>query len=80
MMGRNDTREPKPCIEYVRVSTQEPKAEAMAFAASLRPIIEQFAVEDMSMTAIAAELNRRRIKTPGRGAGTGNGTAKRSSV
>src|ERR1700724_806545 len=23
MMGRNDTREPRPCIEYVRVSTQE---------------------------------------------------------
>jgi DNA invertase Pin-like site-specific DNA recombinase len=46
--------------------SRKAKAEAMAFATSLRPIIEQFATEDMSMTAIAAELNRRRIKTPGR--------------
>jgi DNA invertase Pin-like site-specific DNA recombinase len=47
--------------------SRKAKEEAMAFAASLRPIIEQFATKDMSMTAIAAELNRRRIKTPGRG-------------
>ena len=47
--------------------SRKAKAEAMAFAASLRPIIEQFAVEDMSITAIAAEFNRRCIKTPGRG-------------
>ena len=41
-------------------------AEAKAFAENLRPLIEQLAAEGMSMTAIAAELNRRRIKTSGR--------------
>jgi DNA invertase Pin-like site-specific DNA recombinase len=41
-------------------------AEAKAFAESLRPLIERLAGEGMSMTAIAAELNRRRIKTSGR--------------
>ena len=41
-------------------------AEAKASAESLRPLIEQLAGEGMSMTAIAAELNRRRIKTSGR--------------
>ena len=41
-------------------------AEAKAFAESLRPLIEQLAGEGMSMTAIAAELIRRRIKTSGR--------------
>jgi hypothetical protein len=39
---------------------------AKAFAENLRPLIEQFADEGMSMTAIATELNRRRIKTSGR--------------
>ena len=34
-------------------------AEAKASAESLRPLIEQLAGEGMSMTAIAAELNRR---------------------
>ena len=47
--------------------SRKAKEEAMAFAASLRPIIEQFAAEDMSMTQIAHELNKRRIKTAGRG-------------
>jgi hypothetical protein len=41
-------------------------AEAKAFAEHLRPLIEQLAGEGMSMTAVAAELNRRKIKTPGR--------------
>jgi DNA invertase Pin-like site-specific DNA recombinase len=41
-------------------------AEAKAFAENLRPLIEQLAGGGMSMTAIAAELNRRRIKTSGR--------------
>jgi hypothetical protein len=41
-------------------------AKAKAFAENLRPLIEQFTGEGMSMTAIAAELNRRRIKTSGR--------------
>ena len=47
--------------------SRKAKEEAVAFAASLRPIIEQFAAEDMSMTQIAHELNKRRIKTAGRG-------------
>ena len=47
--------------------SRKAKEEAMAFAASLRPIIEQFAAEDMSMAQIAHELNKRRIKTAGRG-------------
>lgn len=47
--------------------SRKAKEEAMAFAASLRPIIEQFAGEDMSMAQIAHELNKRRIKTAGRG-------------
>ena len=55
-------------------------AEAKAFAENLRPLIEQLAGEGMSMTAIAAELNRRRVKTPGGRASTGDGTAKRSSA
>jgi DNA invertase Pin-like site-specific DNA recombinase len=42
------------------------QAEAKAFAENLRPLIEQLAGEGMSMTAIAAELNRRRVKTSGR--------------
>jgi hypothetical protein len=41
-------------------------AEAKAFAENLRPLIEQLAGDGMSMTAIAAELNRRRVKTSGR--------------
>jgi DNA invertase Pin-like site-specific DNA recombinase len=47
--------------------SRKAKEEAMTFAASLRPIIEQFAAEDMSMAQIANELNKRRIKTAGRG-------------
>jgi DNA invertase Pin-like site-specific DNA recombinase len=42
------------------------QAEAKVFAESLRPTIAQLAAEGMSFTAIAAELNRRKIKTPGR--------------
>jgi DNA invertase Pin-like site-specific DNA recombinase len=39
-------------------------AEARARAEALRPILATLASEGMSMTAIAAELNRRKIATP----------------
>jgi DNA invertase Pin-like site-specific DNA recombinase len=42
------------------------KEAATAFAESLRPLISKLAAEGMSMTEIAATLNRRRIKTAGR--------------
>jgi len=42
------------------------KEAATAFAESLRPLISKLAAEGMSMTEIAATLNRQRIKTAGR--------------
>jgi DNA invertase Pin-like site-specific DNA recombinase len=41
-------------------------AQAKAFAESLRPIVSALVADGMSFTAIADELNKRRIKTAGR--------------
>lgn len=41
-------------------------AQAKAFAESLRPIVSALAAEGMSMSQIAEQLNKRRIKTAGR--------------
>jgi DNA invertase Pin-like site-specific DNA recombinase len=47
-------------------ASRQQKAEAQAFAEKLRPLIGQLEAEGMSMTTIANELNKRKVKTPGR--------------
>ena len=50
----------------VTTTVDHATAAAQAFAESLRPLVSALTAEGMNMTAITAELNKRRVKTAGR--------------
>src|ERR1700738_217634 len=56
MMGRNDTREPRPCIEYVRVSTQEQGRSGLGLEAQREAIRRFCEAERVNVVASFVEI------------------------